>query len=130
MAGAITNLVNMAFERTDDKPQIFKNKFLWIGIALSLLSTALTWIYAVVTQWVRLRPWVTPGNPSVAKVALTWSWDFIPLALLPWVPMQICLDLPIIGVALLIPSTTLLTFIVFRFIHFWILPPSLRVLVQ
>jgi len=123
MAGALTRLVNMAYERTNGRPQIFKNKYLWIGILLSLLSTAPTWIYAIVPQWVRLRPWITPGNPGAAKVALTWGWDFNPLALLPWVPVQICLDLPIIGVALLIPSTTLLTFIIFRFIHFWILPP-------
>jgi len=96
---------------------------LWIGVIFSILSTAPTWIYDLVPQLVQLRPWRSPGNPGAERVALTWGWDLIPLAILPWVPIEINLDLPAIGAALFVPSTTLLSFIVFRFVYFWILPP-------
>ena len=119
----LTRLLDMSYERENGRPEIFKNKWLWIGIVLSIVSTAPAWSMSVIPSLIPLRPWTTPGNPGLPRAGMVWAWDLIPLGILPWVPIVINLDLPMIGGALFIPSTTLLSYVVFSFIIFWILPP-------
>jgi hypothetical protein len=125
MVTGITRMLNMTYTKEEGKkrPAILTNKYLWIGIILSIVSCAPSWITNVVPSLQSTRPWIVPGNPGEAKVAITWGWDFIPLNLLPWVPIVVNLDLPAIGAMLFVPSATLLSYIVFEFILFWILPP-------
>jgi len=126
MATGVSRLLDMTYNKEEGKkrPSILTNKFLWIGIILSIVSCAPSWIYNIVPSLQSQRPWIVLGNPGEAKAAITWGWDFIPLNLLPWVPIVVNLDLPAIGGMLFVPSTTLLSYIVFQFILFWILPPA------
>jgi len=119
----ITRMLDLAYERKNGKSGIFRNKYLWLGVLISVVASAPSWIHCLVPQLIFLRPWKPPGNPGQGRVAITWGWDLIPFAFLPWVPIIINLDPWMIGAAIFVPSTTLLSFIVFHFILFWVLPP-------
>jgi len=99
MATAAAHLINQSVEPTRER-SILKSVFLWIGIAIGFLGNVPLLLPTLSTAF------TAPPEPIIGV-------DITNLAILPWVILVFQANPELFGAAYLMPTTILLTYIVF-----------------
>lgn len=106
-----TTIGEASIIKTATNPESKKHtsKWLVLGFLLGIITTASIWI--------------EPLFPGLGITSQNLYIDLTPLALLPWVPLYFSFDTFYIAVGYFMPTTILLSTIIFYIILFIIIPP-------
>lgn len=112
MATAGTFLIDAATSGGSKRPRILTNVWLYLGIIATVAEMSPLWLPALFPAYFPV---------SVQNVL---GWDLTPLGLVPYpIAMVFNFELYYIGMAYLVPTRLLLSFLICYFITDWILPP-------
>ena len=111
-AQPVATLINYSMPSEGSRPQISRNKYLWLGFLIAFLTTPHLWLHYFVTEKI--------------PILLYWSEvDITPLAILPWVPLNFVFESWAIGAFYFAPPSILGSYIFFNLILFFLIPPIL-----
>jgi len=99
---------------TESKPNLVKNVPLWIGIVIGIIGQAQFWL-----------PFFVPALAFPTNNVPGWDFTYLTYTALPWVPVHLSFSPWLIGAFFLIPTSILLTYIVFALAVWWVLSPTL-----
>jgi len=113
-SSAATLLVEMSVSKNSKRPELFRNKCLWLGMLVGFLTTPHYWMHCFIEQ--------------IPIIDMWRAMDITPLAIIPWVPLMFVFESWIIGAFYFVPQMVSLSFVLFNFILLWILPPIMTMM--
>ena len=116
-ATAASKLVDMTFEKVNGSLRIFRNIWIWLGVLIGLVTMYPYWI------------WTLPGLGAVKPQFFTSiSVDYTPYVIIPLANLNFNFELPLIAASILVPSKTLLSFVVTSIAINWVWFPMMNYL--
>ena len=114
-ATAASRLIDSVYE--GEKPRFLSNKFLWLGVLIGFL--------AIFPYW----GWMIPGlGIEEPEHYCSLGYDFTPLVLIPLANLNFNFEAFLIGAAFLVPTKTLLSYIITCIAVYWIWWPTMAYL--